>query len=216
VGVNLVQNPSFETLPPGGFNNHSLVGPYTTGKPIPSWKTTGAGGAGQFQPAVGVFNPGQLPSPTIAWSGGPTISQVVMSAGTPVTVQSGVPYVFTVDLGFRSDFSHFASSADLLLSGGPHHSQTIVATGTPPSSGNWSTFTATFVGNSSNVGDQITIQLNRPGHSSQGSFDDVHFSAVPEPGTLLLFASGLLLIGIIVYRKELYTKAENIGPIDVA
>jgi hypothetical protein len=34
---------------------------------------------------------------------------------------------------------------------------------------------------------------------------------VPEPGTLLLFGSGLLLFGIIAYRKELRAKAGNIA-----
>ena len=41
-------------------------------------------------------------------------------------------------------------------------------------------------------------------------------SQVPEPSTMLLFGSGLLLLGLIVHRKQLHAKTGNIGLIDVA
>jgi hypothetical protein len=47
------------------------------------------------------------------------------------------------------------------------------------------------------------------------SFDQT-FSQVPEPRTMVLFGSGLLLIGIVVRRKQVRAKAGNIGLIDVA
>jgi hypothetical protein len=200
-----VMNPSFETLPSGGLN-HPCPGnncEFSLGG-IPGWTVPGGTtNTGQFRPSISghghIFdtfapNNGEIS----AFSNGPTISQTL---GT--TVQAGLDYTFTVDLGHRNDQS-FGSSADLLLSGGPHHPQTIVAMGKTPVGGHWSTFTATFTGNSSNVGDLITIQLNS--HGGQGNFDSVSLTAVPEPGTMLLFGSGLLLLFsiIIVRRKQMY------------
>jgi hypothetical protein len=80
-----------------------------------------------------------------------------------------------------------------------------------PGPGLWSTFTASFVGNPSNAGELITIQLKDSGRGNQGNFDSVELTAVPEPSTLLLFGSGLLLPGIIAYRKQLHAKAGNTG-----
>jgi hypothetical protein len=130
---------------------------------------------------------------------GGTISQEVGP-----TVELGLIYTLTVDIGHVRD-EGFGGSADLLLSGAGHTSETIDATGRIPSRGNWSTFTATFVGNSSNVGDHITIQLKDSGRGNQGNFDSVTLTAVPEPGTLLLFGTGLLLLVLIVSRKQLRT-----------
>ena len=47
------------------------------------------------------------------------------------------------------------------------------------------------------------------------SFNET-FSQVPEPRTMLLFGSGLLLIGIVVHRKQVRAKAGTIGLINVA
>jgi hypothetical protein len=68
--------------------------------------------------------------------------------------------------------------------------------------GNWSTYTASFTGSPLTAGDTITIQLHSSGN--QANFADVRLTAspVPEPGTLLLFGNGLLLLGIIVHRKQ--------------
>ena len=220
-GPILVLNPSFEeNYVPGpvacGHGPQNLGCSFTSGELGPGWTHSGAGIFGRFQPGTQLGNHhffSSLPAGdgiTSAYSGGGTISQTV----GPL-VQTGVEYIFTVDLGERHD-TRFVSSADLLLSGGPHHSQTIDATGTDPSKGNWSTFTATFVGNATNVGDHITIQLKDSGRGNQGNFDSVNLTAVPEPGTLLLFGTGLLLLGIIVHRKQLRAKAGNIGLIDAA
>ena len=45
---------------------------------------------------------------------------------------------------------------------------------------------------------------------------DAVVPVVPEPSPMLLFGSGLLLMGIIVYRKQLRAKAVNVGVIDMA
>jgi hypothetical protein len=204
-----VINPSFEEnyVPgplPCGHGPQNVGCSFTDGELGPGWTHSGVGVFGRFRPGTQLGNHhffSSLPAGdgiTSAYSTGGTISQTV----GPV-VQTGVEYIFTVDLGERHD-TPFVSSADLLLSG-PHPSQTIDAAGTDPSKGHWSTFTATFVGNSSNVGDHITIQLKDSGRGNQGNFDSVTLTAVPEPGTLLLFGSGMLLLVLIVSRKQLRT-----------
>jgi len=187
-----VTNPTFDVLPPGGFTNTTDIdGPYSAGEMIPGW-TTPPGNAGQFQPAPGIFNPGQLPTPIIAWSGSPgsTISQTVAN-----TVEDDVIYTLMVDLGFRNPSQGvvpaFTASADLLV-GGPG-GIIVPATGTAPASGDWSTFTAVFRPSAADIGKTITIQLNSSGN--QAVFADVQLAAVPEPGDAGL--AGLGLAGLL-------------------
>ena len=210
-----VNNPSFETLPSGGLTDtcpgHNCE--FSRGD-IPGWTVPpGSIDTGQLRPSTsGMGHLFETFAPhngeVSAFSNGPTISQEVGP-----TVAEGVPYTLTVDLGRRND-TPFEASADLLLSGNGLSPVTILATGKTPVHGHWSTFTATFVGDSTTVGDNITIQLKSGG--VQGNFDSVTLTTVPEPGTLLLFGSGLLLFGIIAYRNELRAKAGNVGVIDMA
>jgi hypothetical protein len=177
-----VSNFSFENLPVGGLSNGCGAGcSYSFNVAIPGW--TSSGQQGQIQPgAVPVFN--SIPDGTVvAFSNSGTISQTV----GPV-VQLGVVYTLLVDLGQRTD-TPFTASAALLVNG-----NTYAATGVAPTSGNWSTFTATYTGLAADVGQAITIELAASG--VQGTFDNVRLgdslvTATPEPGVMSMLAGGL-------------------------
>jgi len=114
-------------------------------------------------------------------------------------------------MGHRND-QGFAGIADLEVG----NQVVAIVHGKTPRPGHWGIFTASFTGTAADANDPITIQLSAPGAvpgHSQGNFDSVHLTAtpIPEPGTLLLFGSGLLLLGIIVHRKQLRAKVGNIG-----
>jgi hypothetical protein len=189
-----VVNPSFETLPSGGLPFTCGTGcAYSVGA-IPGWNNSGS--SGQFQPdppAIVTYFSTLSDGPTSAYTNGPTISQTVAD-----TVQQGVIYTLLVDLGARNDLS-FDGTADLLINGTRY-----VATGVAPTRGNWATFTATYTGLASDVGDSITIELNATG--AEGNFDNVRLSnslasPVPEPATLGLIGFSLVLLGAFARRK---------------
>ena len=192
-----VMNPSFETPPAGGFSD--VCGPgcqFSVNAPIPGWTSSGPGPFGQFQPGpqagnFDFFN--SVPDGiTTAYSDGGTISQVVGP------VEEGQIYTLKVYLGANRQVP-FDASADLLVSG-----VTYMATGTTPGLGNWSTYTATFMGTSANAGEMITIQLVSLGR--QGNFDNVRLTAsptVPEPSSMLLLGSSVLGLAQVLRRKRL-------------
>lgn len=189
-----MMNPSFEDLTGVTFTNCVNGCEFSVG-PIPDW-TNSPGTVGLFQPGTQapfdnttIFN--SVPDGiTTAYSSGGTISQTVG------TVQEGEIYTLMVDLGNRKDLG-FGASADLMVGG-----TVIPAIGTTPSSGNWSTFTATFTGTAANVGNDITIQLIPTG--TQANFDNVRLteSPIPEPSSMLLLGSGVLIL-VQGFRRKL-------------
>jgi hypothetical protein len=206
----IVNNHSFETLPPGGLPFGCGAGCFfseSTG--IPGWTDSIPTGAnGEFRPGTDVSNFAYFSTlssdgtPTILYSDDPG---TIISQTVAPTVLLGVTYTLMVDLGTRHDYP-FNASADLLINGTSHLA---LGTPAPPGSGSWSTFTAVYVGLATDVGDPITIELRNLGvaNGAQADFDNVRLSdsttttAVPEPGSLLLVGSGLL-VGVRRWRKR--------------
>ncbi|HZL28305.1 MAG TPA: PEP-CTERM sorting domain-containing protein [Acidobacteriaceae bacterium] len=165
--------------------------------PVPDWTA----GTGQFQPGptlnLAYFN--YVPDGiTVGYTNGPDLTQTV-----GVTVQNGVTYTMTVDIGHRTDATTYGGIAGLLVG-----NTFIPATGTDPGLGNWGTYTATFTGDSGNAGDTITVDLRFDGY--QGDFDNVQLSdnvssnvgpSVPEPSSISLLALGLGSLAGVVRRK---------------
>jgi hypothetical protein len=187
-----VSNPSFETLPVGGLPQAcSGSGCFLSKEAIPGWDNSG--NSGQFQPGVQDGNHIRFDTLdagiTSAWSDGPTISQTVGA-----TVLADVTYTLQVDIGCRIA-DGCLGDVDLLING-----NTYLATGTRAPEGNWSTFTATYIGQAADVGSAITIELQSSG--TEGNFDNVRLDAVaPEPGFMGIV--GVALAGIIAARRKL-------------
>ena len=198
-----VNNPSFEDTMGVSFLSCSPPSPcqYSVGG-VPQWTSTLAVESGLFQPGppanqtIFSFVPDGT---TTAFEGfglpGDPASTLSQTVGA--TVVNGFIYTLTVELGQRFDLP-FGSSADLLLTGAGGSTMMFPAIGTVPTPGNWSTFTATFTGSAATAGDSITIQLVGTG-GPQGNFDNVHLSAVPEPGYVGLLALGLVGLLAIAY-----------------
>jgi hypothetical protein len=200
-----VNNPSFEITPAGGLTLtqacQGLGCSFDAGVgAIPGW--TNSGVSGEFIPGTQVGNHfafDTIPDGiTVAYSNGPTISQTVGSL-----VQAGVTYSLLADLGSRHDNTGFAAGADLLVNGIRYS-----AVGVTPAPGNWSTFTATYIGRAADVGDPITIELiATAAFPPQADFDNVRLSGniasvVPEPETISLIGLGLAALLGIARRKR--------------
>jgi hypothetical protein len=169
-----IANPSFEILPPGGLPLCSAGACYSIA-PIPGWMNSGNSGQVQWV-GTSVFN--YVPDGnTTAYSddAGGTITQVVGS------VAANTIYTLKVDLGLRKDnFVASLGTVALLVGSTP-----VYATGSAPSSGNWSTFTATYTSTAADLGKSLTIQLTATGF--QGDFDNVRLDASPvTPQTFIL------------------------------
>jgi len=199
-----VNNPSFEDTTGVTFMSCGSPNCQFSDGLIPQW-TISTGLAGLLQPALPPVVPAQFnfipDGNNTAYNNGGTISQTLSS-----TVQNDLIYTFTVDLGLRLDFSTFHSSANIVLTPQSGPSIVVPALGTPPTNGNWSQYTATFIGTPANAGDSITIQLVAA--ELQGNFDNVHLTAdvIPEPGSGGLL--GLPLAGLlaIAYFRRLRTR----------
>jgi hypothetical protein len=112
------------------------------------------------------------------------------------TVSANTLYTLTVDLGLRMDFPALGS-AELLIGSTP-----VIATGVAPTSGNWSTYAASYASLAGDVGKTITIELLANANEAQAVFDDVTLTAastgttVPEPSATAFIAAGLICLTV--------------------
>jgi hypothetical protein len=187
-----VNNPSFEILPGGGLPNPCGTDCSYDGGGTPGWN----GGTGQFQPgppATTAYFDYVPDGVTVGYSNGTPFSQTVGA-----TVQAGIVYILTVEIGTRND-TGFGGSADLVING----TTDVLALGTPAAPGGWATYTATYTGTHATAGDSIGIQLNDIG--IQGDFDNVQLSdapsTVPEPSSLTLLGLGVCSLAASQWRR---------------
>ena len=182
-----VANFSFEAN--NGFNNAcGGTCQYSTGLAIPDWNSSGA--TGQWIVGGFALNPPAFDGSVLAYSNGGSISQDVG------TVAVGPTYTLQVEVLHRTD-APMAGVVQLEVGG------VVVATATGPDAGpgTWNNFTAVYTPTASDAGKTLTILLSAAG--AQGDFDDVRLgsTAVPEPMTMLLLGSGLVLAALKFRRR---------------
>jgi hypothetical protein len=187
-GSVVVLDPSFETLPVG----FGLPGPDTYPGhyafdigPISGW--TNSGSSGQFQPYGNYYFDSLPAGPTVAYTNGSMISQIV-------DVTPNTNYTFSVDIGMRKDKTGGVGQAAVVVG-----SNTLFALGTAPTAGGWSDYTLKF--NSGNNA-AVTIELLQgQGANIQGDFDNVQITPTPEPSAFLLLGTGLFGFAGAIKRK---------------
>jgi hypothetical protein len=154
-----------------------------------------AGSGGQFQPGVSSGNFTYFNSVpdgiTVAYSNGGEISQTVSTLAA-----AGVTYVLQVDVGFRKDVPDLGV-VTLDVDG-----HLVTATGTAAQlSGNWETYTASYVATGADAGTSISILLDSSG--VQGDWDNVRLSSsVPELSTWAMLLLGFAGVGFVGYRRK--------------
>ena len=168
---NGVNNSSFELLPPAGLPFACGPGCAYNAGPVPGWTVAGAGG--QFQPGVQVGNFTYFNSVPdgirVGYSNGGSLSQTVTAL-----VQYGMIYTLQVDQGVRKDLPDPGQVELQIGQNAPD-----IATGIAATPGNWSTYTAQYVGTAADVGKPISIVLASPG--AQGDWDNVRLDVGPAP-----------------------------------
>jgi hypothetical protein len=184
-----VTNPSFEITNPLTFTAPD-AGSWNAG-PIPGWTTTG-GGAGSWQPGPGLLS---LPLPdgnTVAYSNGATLSQTLSASLVPDTT-----YTLSADVGHRFDGDVTNYTIELLL-GGMVLDSISGSNGAIPL-GAFQDVSFSYTSGSAPPPGNLGIALRSDG--IQADFDNVRLSAVPEPGSLALLATGLGL-ALFVFRRR--------------
>jgi hypothetical protein len=182
----VIDNASFETLPPGGFTGFSGLAAWTIAS-IPGWSNGGIN-SGQATLAGYSGNPAPSDGLYMAFSDSESISQVVASA------VAGTTYTLQVDVLHRADGVGNGAMVSLTFGG------VVVATGTGTDNlGVWNNWSATYTATAADAGKQVGIVLgNNHNPGNQSNFDNVRLdaSAVPEPAAVsLLGIGGLAMAG---------------------
>jgi hypothetical protein len=126
-------------------------------------------------------------------NGGSYLNQVLAAA-----LAANTTYTLVVDIGDRTDTPFGGAEVRLGTGAGiGNNLLTATSSSTPaPADGNWATWTLEFVTGpaAAGLGQPLRIELHSNG--TQALFDNVRLDAVtvPEPGTLVLFALGILSI----------------------
>jgi len=170
--VNVV-NPSFEV--PSGALPNSCPGTncsYSVGS-FTGWTLSANGDGGQF-------NPGN-PANTQYFNSIPDgvkvgyVNTGSLTQNVGVVTTAGAFYTLSVDLGWRKDVGSFSGTAQLVIG-----SNVINVSGTAPTQGNFSTFTATYLSVSADVGSTISLVLTNNGEGGQADFDSVVLTEVAD------------------------------------
>jgi hypothetical protein len=181
----VIDNASFETLPPGGFTGFFESAAWTLAS-IPGWSNSGMS-SGQATLAGYSGNPAPSDGLYMAFSDSESISQVVASA------VAGTTYTLQVDVLHRADGVGNGAMVSLTFGG------VAVATGTGTDNlGAWNNWSATYTATAADAGKDVAIVLGNSGMGGQGNFDNVRLdaSAVPEPAAVsLLGIGGLAMAG---------------------
>jgi hypothetical protein len=188
-----IKNASFETSNPLS----TLCGPgcaFNVGA-IPDWALSGTGGS--FHPNSTIFNPLPDSSNIVAYSNGGTISQVLTTS-----LATNTTYVLSVDVGFRLNGAVDITTYSIALYAGDTLLKSFGASNNVIPIGTFADESVTFTsGASVTPGQRLKIVLSSTGQ--QADFDDVSLtaSAIPEPSSLSLLASGLGLL-LFAFRRR--------------
>jgi hypothetical protein len=165
--------------------------------PIPGWTITGSGGS--YEPGGTTYSSLPGDSVTVAWSNGGTISQTLSG----VSLQPDSTYTYSVYVGQRSD--NLVADYSISLDAGTTVLTTLTGSNGSIAPGTFALETLTYTtGNTVALGD-LGIVLGSDGTQIDFADDSLASStSAPEPGSLVMFGSGLLgLAGIL--RRKLFT-----------
>jgi len=195
-----IQNPSFEdfVLADGGWMTEGggLVGYGWNTDPEPY--TTGSLWVGAFNPNAAQHPGGAPDGVNVAYSAGPTIYQTL---GDVLTANT--EYTLLVDIGYSIGASFMGYHVRLLAGGSllaeDNNSEAVWA-------GSFSTSVVTYTALPGDplLGQPLEIRLDiaNPGEGNETNFDNVRLSAIPEPTTALLLATGLAGLAVAGRRRR--------------
>lgn len=195
----IINNASFETLPPSGLPNSDPPCFYSFG-PIPDWSSSADSGQVILNGYNG--NPASIDGSYLAWAEGS--GSIWQDVGTAV---AGTAYTLNVDILHRSEYA-MGGVISLNIGG------TEVATGIGADNGvgTWNNWTATYTATDEDAGKTVTIVLSHNGSiGSQADFDNVRLdaAAVPEPATVSFLGIGGLGMAIVRFARR--RKSESVA-----